>query len=799
MEAIAHTKKSYAGTDKEALSVQSLDKHLIGTAAYSQSFASKIGLPKCGRLIGLAHDIGKYSGGFQKKIRDEQNKAKTIDHSTAGAQYITNNLPDNASYCEKLTAKILSLVITGHHSGLMDVLSSSGEDNYKKRLEKCASETYINEVTDKISPEIAKEIREILSSHEIYDEIKQFLSCIKKQETGVCATNVQARYEFDLGMLVKILFSCLVDADRCNTADFCVNAFDKRQKNYVPWGELLGRLEDHLDLFPSDAPLSCIRKNVSDWCKQAGARPRGIYTLTAPTGSGKTLAGFRFGLEHAKRSEEDPHPLERIIYILPHTNIIEQNADTIRKILEKDASEQGKIVLECHSNLTSDKDTWQNKVLSENWDAPIIVTTYVQFFESIFSNSPNKLRRLHQMANAVLIFDEVQKIPVKQVHLFCSAINFLVNFCGTSVLLTTATQPLLNSVNKEYGSLNYGKAEEIIPDTEKLYRDLKRVHIYSRLKPDGYSISELAEMTREKQQKYGNVLVIVNTTRDAKDLYEELKTVEMPVYHLSARMCPEHRTAVLQEINNTLSEEKPLICIATNVIEAGIDIDFCCVIRGLAGYDSLIQSAGRCNREGLMAEGYVYVVNIRGERKKLQKLPEIQNGQGCAHRVICEICKNNGEDADISSLSAINQYYNYYFYQRKNEMCYNVSVNDGFNRNDTLLSMLSYNRRSGTDNNSVATLRQAFASAGNIFQAIDKSSVGVIVPYGAGQSLINEISACHDIYKLKQLLRQAQRFSVSVYPEKLEKLVREGVIYPISEDAEIWGLKVDSYDLQTGL
>lgn len=796
MEAIAHTKKSYAGTDKEALSVQSLDKHLIGTAAYSQSFASKIGLPKCGRLIGLAHDIGKYSGGFQKKIRDEQNKAKTIDHSTAGAQYITNNLPDNASYCEKLTAKILSLVITGHHSGLMDVLSSSGEDNYKKRLEKCASETYINEVTDKISPEIAKEIREILSSHEIYDEIKQFLSCIKKQETGVCATNVQARYEFDLGMLVKILFSCLVDADRCNTADFCVNAFDKRQKNYVPWGELLGRLEDHLDLFPSDAPLSCIRKNVSDWCKQAGARPRGIYTLTAPTGSGKTLAGFRFGLEHAKRSEEDPHPLERIIYILPHTNIIEQNADTIRKILEKDASEQGKIVLECHSNLTSDKDTWQNKVLSENWDAPIIVTTYVQFFESIFSNSPNKLRRLHQMANAVLIFDEVQKIPVKQVHLFCSAINFLVNFCGTSVLLTTATQPLLNSVNKVYGALNYGKAEEVIPDTERLYQDLKRVHIYSSLKPGGYTIGELAEMTLEKQQKHGNVLVIVNTTQVAKDLYAQLTSANIPVSHLSARMCPEHRASVLRQINNTLAEKKPMICVATNVIEAGIDIDFCCVIRSLAGFDSLIQSAGRCNREGLLLKGYLYVVNIQEE--KLQKLPEIKKAQNCAYRVIYETCKNQ-KNADLSSLSVINQYYKYYFYERKNEMCYNVSVNDGFNRNDTLLSMLSYNRRSGTDNNSVATLRQAFASAGNIFQAIDKSSVGVIVPYGAGQSLINEISACHDIYKLKQLLRQAQRFSVSVYPEKLEKLVREGVIYPISEDAEIWGLKVDSYDLQTGL
>ena len=796
MEAIAHIKTSYAGTDKEKLCTQSLDDHLIGTTAYSESFAAKLDLPKCGRLAGLAHDIGKYSGDFQTNIRDERTKAKTVDHSTAGAQYITNNLPENAGNWEILTAKILSLIITGHHSGLMDVLSSNGSDNYKKRLDKCASETHIKEVTDKISPKIAEEIRTILYSPEIYDEIKQFIFHINKQEASISSTNSRDRFEFDLGMLVKMLYSCLVDADRCDTADFCVNASYIRQKGYVSWAILLERLEEQLSLFSKNSPISSIRANVSDWSKKAGAKPRGIYTMTAPTGSGKTLAGFRFGLEHAKRSEEDPHPLERIIYILPHTNIIEQNADTIKKILEKDASEQGKIVLECHSNLTSDKDTWQNKVLSENWDAPIIVTTYVQFFESIFSNSPNKLRRLHQMANAVLIFDEVQKIPVKQVHLFCSAINFLVNFCGTSVLLTTATQPLLNSVNKVYGALNYGKAEEVIPDTERLYQDLKRVHIYSSLKPGGYTIGELAEMTLEKQQKHGNVLVIVNTTQVAKDLYAQLTSANIPVSHLSARMCPEHRASVLRQINNTLAEKKPMICVATNVIEAGIDIDFCCVIRSLAGFDSLIQSAGRCNREGLLLKGYLYVVNIQEE--KLQKLPEIKKAQNCAYRVIYETCKNQ-KNADLSSLSVINQYYKYYFYERKNEMCYNVSVNDGFNRNDTLLSMLSYNRRSGTDNNSVATLRQAFASAGNIFQAIDKSSVGVIVPYGAGQSLINEISACHDIYKLKQMLRQAQRFSVSVYPEKLEKLVREGVIYPISEDAEIWGLKVDSYDLQTGL
>ena len=713
MEAIAHIKTSYAGTDKEKLCTQSLDDHLIGTTAYSESFAAKLDLPKCGRLAGLAHDIGKYSGDFQTNIRDERTKAKTVDHSTAGAQYITNNLPENAGNWEILTAKILSLIITGHHSGLMDVLSSNGSDNYKKRLDKCASETHIKEVTDKISPKIAEEIRTILYSPEIYDEIKQFIFHINKQEASISSTNSRDRFEFDLGMLVKMLYSCLVDADRCDTADFCVNASYIRQKGYVSWAILLERLEEQLSLFSKNSPISSIRANVSDWSKKAGAKPRGIYTMTAPTGSGKTLAGFRFGLEHAKRSEEDPHPLERIIYILPHTNIIEQNADTIKKILEKDASEQGKIVLECHSNLTSDKDTWQNKVLSENWDAPIIVTTYVQFFESIFSNSPNKLRRLHQMANAVLIFDEVQKIPVKQVHLFCSAINFLVNFCGTSVLLTTATQPLLNSVNKVYGALNYGKAEEVIPDTERLYQDLKRVHIYSSLKPGGYTIGELAEMTLEKQQKHGNVLVIVNTTQVAKDLYAQLTSANIPVSHLSARMCPEHRASVLRQINNTLAEKKPMICVATNVIEAGIDIDFCCVIRSLAGFDSLIQSAGRCNREGLLLKGYLYVVNIQEE--KLQKLPEIKKAQNCAYRVIYETCKNQ-KNADLSSLSVINQYYKYYFYERKNEMCYNVSVNDGFNRNDTLLSMLSYNRRSGTDNNSVATLRQAFASAGNIFK-----------------------------------------------------------------------------------
>ena len=712
-----------------------------------------------------------------------------------------------AEGCEKL-------IIAGHHGGLPDTLSADGEDLFLKRMAKDDARTHLSEalryapesilneareiLSDEDFPEsILNEAREILSDEDLYERLKTYMAGIKEAESAVCAENLRDRYEFALGMLIKMLYSCLVDADRCDTADFCAEeaASIRQRSRYADWGTLAARLEEHLQKFETGTPLARIRREISDWSKEAGARPRGIFTMTVPTGGGKTLASLRFALEHAKLSMSEEHPIERIIYVIPYTTIIDQNARRVREILEHDESERGRIVLECHSNLLEESDTPTNRILSENWDAPVVFTTNVQFLETIFSRSPNRARRMHQLANSVIIFDEIQTLPIKTVHLFCSAVNFLVEKCGTSVLLCTATQPLLNGVEKKYGALNYGRDAEITPEPEKLFDSLKRVKIYSRMKPGGYSTKELADMAREKQREFGTLLVIVNTTSTARKLYEELsaQTSGTAVFHMSARMCPAHRMDVLDRISRALAAREPLICVATSVMEAGVDADFSCVIRSVAGFDSIVQAAGRCNREGLAKAGFVYIVNPSDE--DLSMIADVREGRNCAERVIDEARSGcvSGEE-DILSLANIERYFKYYFYAKQDEMRYRVKDE----RSDTLLNMLSCNRLT---HGGPQTLRQAFATAGRLFEAIDAPTEGVIVPYRDGADIIATIGLCGSIGDAKKLLRRAQRYSVNIYPYQLNALYKSGGIYKIEigRDSGVWALLPEFYNENFGV
>ena len=796
--------------------IQTIDEHLTGTAKLSEDFAGRLGFREWGKLLALLHDLGKYSDEFQAYItsglygggqkcddrghEEEQRggapaKGK-VDHSTAGAQFIWQSVGKDSDIWKQMAAKMMALIIAGHHGGLPDTLSADGEDLFIKRMAKDSEKTHLYESLANAPADILDEAREILSDKDLYARLKAYMNGIKKTESAVCKENLQDRCEFALGMLIKMLYSCLVDADRCDTADFCTQeaASVRQRSRYAGWETLSERLEEHLQKFGTGTPLARVRREISDWSKEAGARPRGIYTMTVPTGGGKTLASLRFALEQAKLSMPEEHPIERIIYVIPYTTIIDQNARRVREILEKDESERGRIVLECHSNLLEGKDTLENKILSENWYAPIIFTTNVQFLEAIFSRSPNRARRMHQLANSVIIFDEIQTLPIRTIHLFCSAINFLVEKCGTSVLLCTATQPLLNGVERKYGALRYDGGAEIAPEPEKLFDSLKRVKIYSRLKPGGYSTAELADMTQEKQQESGSLLVIVNTTAAARKLYQELNARKdgCALFHMSAQMCPAHRMDVLDEIMAAIAERRPLICVATSVMEAGVDADFACVIRSVAGFDSIVQAAGRCNREGRAETGFVYIVNPHDE--KLDMLTDVREGRNCAERVICETCRPDDGQKDILSLANIERYFRYYFYARQGEMRYHVRDE----RDDTLLNILSCNRLTKGGPN---IIRQSFATAGKLFSVIDAPTEGVIVPYGGGAEIIGQIGLRNGMGEAKKLLRRAQRYSVNIYPHQLRVLCDTGVIYRIGvgRDSGVWALLPEYYDEHFGV
>jgi CRISPR-associated endonuclease/helicase Cas3 len=792
--------------------VQSVSEHLCAVARLSARYAGAIGLPDFGELLGLAHDIGKYSDDFQVYIRsatglidedsddyvDAAGRRGKVDHSTAGAQLLYKKL---AARGKKATyaGEIAALCIASHHSGLIDCLSPDGTDNLERRLGKTDEKTHLSEVGRKLTREVEKRLAEIIENEQALQPFYAFLEKIANDEKS------KSLVYFQFGMLAKYLFSCLIDADRSDTADFEKpdEASSRKSDGYPDWGELERRLEARLSEYESSSSIAIVRRDISAACLEAGGRQRGVFFLTVPTGGGKTLASLRFALRHARE-----HGMTRIFYIIPFTSIIDQNAEQVRNILE--SSRYGpelheKIVLEHHSNLTPAEETSRQKVLSENWDAPIVFTTSVQFLESIFGHGTRSIRRMHQLVNSVLIFDEAQMIPIRCVHLFNNTINFLVTECGSTAVICTATQPLLDEVDPARGSLRRGPGAEIVRDVRNLFAKLKRVEIVDGRKDGGLSLDEIATLAREEQKKIGSLLVIVNTKRSAKELYLSLRASSSVEHiHLSTNMCPSHRLRLLRHVRWLLSRGRPVICVSTQLIEAGVDVDFGAVIRYMAGLDSIAQAAGRCNRNGLRPTGRVTVVNPADEN--IDSLHDIKIGRDCAERVMRELkVSPEAFDNDLLGPKAMRRYFELYFFSRKQEMSYSVGGNSPVGRNDELLSLLSLNQQTLTEHARVHSgaqprtkIWQSFGSASAAFRAIDSPTQGIIVPFREGRQIINDLLVAKDVERRRDLLKQAQRYSVNIFQKTRDKLLGAEAIHEVVESGAFY-LDPEYYDSEFGV
>lgn len=802
--------------DKDHKEPQYLWTHLTEASELAKGFASKIGFSKSGEILGLLHDLGKASEEFQNYLLSGEGllnpdsddyvdhvamKGK-VDHSTAGAQVIYNYLWNKGSE-GRIVAQVLSLAIASHHSGLIDCLSPSGEDNFTRRMEKAEASSHVNEAFFNLTEQERTAIEELLADDLLIHEVMEKLKSVKEENES------QQTLWFKYGLLIRYLFSCLLDADRLNTADFEFpgNARLRNNNVYPTWESLIKRLNAKIDEFerkPNRNEVDSVRSRVSQSCLEFSSKPKGIYQLTVPTGGGKTFASLRFALNHAKE-----HSMDRIFYVIPYTSIIDQNAEEARKVLEdKDRNENylNKVVLEHHSNLTPDEETRRQNLLAENWDAPIVFTTQVQFLEALFGSGTRGARRMHQLANSIIIFDEIQTIPIRVVHMFNLAIRFLVQSCGATVILCTATQPLLDKVEPIQRALNIKPEQKIIPYEKDLFQQLKRVEVYDRRKVGGWSDKEIAELALSELRVKDSVLIVVNTKKSAHSLYQAIvQESDITPYHLSTSMCPAHRLDILSEIKKKLEDKEPVICVSTQLIEAGVDIDFGAVIRYLAGMDSIAQAAGRCNRNGVRkGGGNVWIVNPTEEN--LDRLKDIKIGREKAQAILDDFNDNPVSfENDRIGLEGMKSYYKRYFYERQAEMNYPVNADSPVGRTDDLFTLLSTNESSMeahqrvTKDVTAITFRQSFQSAAKAFRVIDSLTQGVIVPYGEdGNEIITELCGAYELEKQYGLIKKAQRFSVNLFPYEFRKLADNDAIREVQKGAGIFYLDKQYYSEKFG-
>lgn len=685
---------------------QTVLEHLTGTAELCAQFAAAFGAEEQGKLAGLAHDLGKYSDAFQKRLNGAPQR---VDHSTAGA-----------FECCKIGQNGAAFAVMGHHGGLPNGGSNTDHEDdptFCGRLRRAS--------LGKLPPYDAWRAEVHLPS----------------------ARYPQVSSQLDVMFFIRMLYSCLVDADFLDTETFMAGAKLDRGG-----GESLERLDEKLQThiaswFPPKNTLNQERCALLNRCIEQGAAQKpGLFTLTIPTGGGKTVASMAFALRHARS-----HGLQRILYVIPYTSIIEQNADVFRNILGEEN------VLEHHSGVLydiEDEARPENARLAratENWDIPVVVTTAVQFFESLFSNRSSQCRKLHNLANSVIIFDEAQMLPLQYLYPCVFAIAQLVKHYGVSAVLCTATQPALDKIFQTF--LPDKPALELCPP-DVFHRDIFRRVTFQR--EGKLSWEALAERLNAQKQ----VLCIVNSRKSAQAVYQLLEPEGS--FHLSTLMYPAHRKTALNEIKQRLQNGQPCRVVSTSLIEAGVDVDFPAVFREEAGLDSILQAAGRCNREGKNPSEESVVTIFQGETAPS---PLFKTAIGVGQDTL-----NRFEQPDSSE--AIQYYFRSLLY---------IKGPDALDKEGILKLM--------------EDASMPFRTIAEHFRLIDNDTKTVYIPLGEGEQLVQRLRSGE---RSRALFRELGQYGVSIYSTHFKALYEAGDLDVLDDGAAIL-THLDLYSSNTGL
>lgn len=694
--------------DESSEAWHTLADHLLGTGALARSFGEPFGGGGLAQVAGLLHDLGKYADVFQRRLRGETVR---VDHSTWGARVA----------CERYGAlgTLLSYGIAGHHAGL-----ANGRD--------VGERTPLSERLRSDLPPLSEAWREEIP-----------LPAANELAAPVGFSARPQRGQFQLAFLARMLFSCLVDADYQDTEAFYRRAggLSSRRRGQAPaLAELRERLDIFLSGFQADSEVNRLRAQVLDGVRSGAASEPGLFSLTVPTGGGKTLASLAFALDHALA-----HGLRRVIYVIPFTSVIEQNAEVFRRAL----GELGPLAVVEHHSAFADNPNQRSEakeklhLAMENWDAPIIVTTAVQFFESLFADRPSRCRKLHNIAGSVIILDEAQTLPLKLLRPCVAALDELTLNYRSSVVLCTATQPALRAPDFDGG---FERVRELAPEPERLAQQLERV----RVRPlGGLDDEALAnELTGRAQ-----VLCIVNNRRHARALYEAISQVP-GARHLTTLMCAKHRSSVLAEVRERLRNAEPCRLVATSLIEAGVDVDFPTVLRAEAGLDSIAQAAGRCNREGRRRVEDSELLLFAPENAEWAPPAELKQFAQAAREVL-----RHHPDAPLS-LAAIERYFRLLYWQKGAD---ELDAHD-------LLGRIEAGRLDG----------QPFETVAEKFRMIESAQLPVIVPWdGGARSALGELEYAQTA---GAIARRLQPYIVQLPRQAFDALYQVGAVQAVAPE-----------------
>ena len=787
MEPIAHM-RPVQNSEPPKYDIQTLKAHSESSGKYAAEALRCINSDEVGLFCGYIHDIGKATEKFFKYIQpDNTLRRGEVNHTFAAVRYIFEMSAD----IDEVVRELLAYAVGAHH-GQFDAINSDHKNGFEHRLTKEGIDY----------GEARKSFNEYcFSDAELNDRFERAAEQLTAKVDSIIARNpINSRrqleeYAFQLGLLARLLLSAVIEGDRRDTAEFMENM--KFPHPEADWDKCLQSIETKLGNFSNIRPIDRARAQISDICRAAAEEEPGIFRPNVPTGAGKTLSGLRFAVAHAKT-----HRKKRIIFTSPLLSILDQNAKIIREFIGDD-----NIITEHHSNVALDEDNADElkraQLLTENWSSSVIITTLVQLLDTLFAGKTSCIRRMHALCDSVIVIDEVQTVPNEMLSLFNTAVNFLSEVCGATIVLCSATQPCLEQTAHPMTE----NIKDIVPFDGALWNVFKRTQIIDR---DGMRLDAIPSFISEQLDRTDSLLVICNLKKRAAYLFNEIHAENAAVSHLSAGMCMAHRKSVISEINSALERKRKnpdapkVVCISTQVIEAGVDVSFGCVIRLCAGLDSVIQAAGRCNRNGeLNGAADVFIINCRGE--DLGMLRSIKDGKMACMSLLSDY-KYHPEKypSGLTSDEAVYAYYKKLYIQS------DIGAQDMPIKIDgspfTLFDLLSLDRTYANApylkaNGEKYALTQAFKTAGNSFSVFGSNTTDVIVPYGEGKELITALcskEAAENIKYLKKLIRKARAYTVSLYENQRRVLADNGALHPVADGVAL-ALSEEFYNKNSGL